>query len=121
MSRRGRPSARQWLATLSLTVKQGWHVYANPTGVEDVPPTRVSVHEPAVKIVKVDYPPGVAKLLTSSGKEKVAVYEGKVSISVWFDPATQAAPAEHLKFRVRVQACDDRACLAPAEVVVGDQ
>ena len=33
--------------TLSLTIKDGWHVYANPTGVDGIPPTRVALDGPA--------------------------------------------------------------------------
>jgi uncharacterized protein len=110
--------------TITLTIQPGWHIYAHPTGVDTIPPTLVTL-EPGqgVKLLSVDYPPGVPTVLGSSGKDKVSVYAGTVAFKVRVgpDPATQAAPAEHLKFRVRVQACDDRACLAPAEVVVGDQ
>jgi len=106
----------KWTATVSLTVKSGWHVYANPAGVEGIPPTRVSADDPAVKVERVDYPPGVAKALASSGKEKVSVYEGKVSIAVLFGDA-QGSGVSH-KLTVRFQACSDRACLAPASVTV---
>ncbi|MCA1686157.1 MAG: thioredoxin, partial [Planctomycetia bacterium] len=110
------PGHLEFQATVSLTVKDGWHVYANPPGVEGVSPTRVTVDEPKVNIVKVVYPPGVAKVLASSGKEKVGVYEGKVTITVRF--ADARGPGASHKETVRFQACNDRACLAPAAVPV---
>ncbi|HWE38600.1 MAG TPA: protein-disulfide reductase DsbD domain-containing protein, partial [Isosphaeraceae bacterium] len=105
-----------WQATLSLTIKEGWHIYANPTGVEGIAPTQVIGDEPALKVLKVEYPPGVPKLLSSSGKEKVAVYEGKVSVLVWLTDTR--GPGATSQLTVRIQACNDRACLAPASIPV---
>ncbi len=106
-----------WQVTILLTIKEGWHVYANPSGTENLLPTRVvSSDESVLKIVKVDYPAGVEKVLSTSGQGKVRVYEGKVSIQV------QGRFLGDLKspraLTVRFQACNDRACLAPASVSV---
>ena len=105
---------------LNLQIKPGWHAYANPTGVAEIPPTRVTLAEvQGASIVKVDYPAGEMKLLASSGKEKVAVYEGKQQFVVHLkiDPATKAG-ALNLRLTVQYQACDDRSCLAPAKLEV---
>jgi len=88
--------------------------------VEGIPPTRLTL-EPGqnYKILKLDYPPGVAKTLASSGAEKVSLYEGKVTIRARLGPDPRdVGKIDSLKFRVKYQACNDRACLAPAELTV---
>jgi uncharacterized protein len=112
------PRSVKLAVVLTLAIKPGWHVYANPTGVEAIPPTRVTL-EPGSgwAIDHVDYPPGVAKVLASSGQEKVALYEGKVSLIVHLEPAAGASTwvDTPLKFALQFQACNDRHCLAPAK------
>src|SRR5262249_48405941 len=110
---------RAFDVVLTLTVKPGWHAYANPTGVDGIPPTRVTLDPgQGASLVRADYPPGAAKLLASSGAEKVALYEGKtpIPLRVRLDPG-QDAPSS-LTFTVSYQACNDRACLAPARLKV---
>jgi uncharacterized protein len=107
-------------ATLTIAVRDGWHVYANPTGDTGVPPTRLTI-DPGQgwAIERVEYPPGVVKTLASS-QNKVALYEGKVKLVVRLKPdgdATGQAAAD-LKFTLHYQACNDRACLAPARQAV---
>jgi len=114
------PGGVEFDVAFTLTVKEGWHVYANPSGVEGIPPTRLTL-EPGqnFKILKLDYPPGVAKTLASSGAEKVSLYEGKVTIRARLGPDPRdVKKIDSLKFRVKYQACNDRACLAPAELTV---
>ena len=105
---------------ITLMVKEGWHAYANPTGLEGIPPTRISLEPaPGVSLEEVVYPPGVLKVLEASGKEKVALYEGTIRIKarVKVAPGTKEMPAA-LEFTIHYQACNDRACLAPARVRV---
>ena len=107
---------------LTLTIKKGWHAYANPTGVEGVPPTRI-VLDPGqgAVLVAVEYPRGVAKVLASSGSEKVALYEGQTTLKarVKLDPDSKPGTGTPtLRLTVHYQACNDRACLAPARVGV---
>jgi len=108
-------------AVVSLTVKPGWHAYANPTGLAGVPPTRLTL-EPGhgATLVRVDYPAGVTKDLAANGPERVALYEGTVRLRarVRLDPAAKSVPAA-LGFVLHYQVCDDRACLAPARLRVG--
>ena len=114
-------SASRLEAVLTLQIKPGWHVYANPSGVDAIPPTRVTL-DPASgwTIARIDYPQGVSKVLASSGDEKVAVYAGKVALVVHLKPVPGTdAPADALlRFSVQFQACNDRYCLAPAKQVV---
>jgi hypothetical protein len=67
----------------------------------------------------VTYPPGKVKVLASSGDEKVALYENQVALKarVRLDPAANPLPSG-LTFQLHYQACNDRACLAPATLKV---
>jgi uncharacterized protein YyaL (SSP411 family) len=111
---------REFDVVVTLTIKEGWHVYANPVGDENLIPTTLSLaaDQPAT-LVKVTYPPGEEKALESSGPEKVALYEGSVELTarVRLAPDTKATPDE-LRLVVRHQACNDRVCLAPARLNV---
>ena len=111
---------REFDVVVTLSVKEGWHLYANPVGDENLIPTTLSLapDQPAT-LVKVTYPPGEEKALASSGPEKVALYEGSVELTarVRLDPDAKAIP-DALRLVVRHQACNDRACLAPARLTV---
>lgn len=100
---------------LTLTVKEGWHLNANPAGAENLIPTKVSLAkgQPA-KLLEVKYPAGVEKVLETEGTP-IPLYEGtvKVNTRVRLDEGERLA-AEALVFEVRYQACNDSSCLAPA-------
>ena len=103
-------------ATVTLKIKSGWHVYANPTGSETAKPTVVAVT--GAKLKAADYPKGETKA-PAAGGEKVAVYEGTVAIPLTIElPADAKAGPLSLTVGVRYQACNDRACLAPSTLSV---
>ncbi len=105
----------------TVAIGKGWHIYANPTGLAEIPPTRL-VLEPdqGATLVRVDYPKGTPKVLTSSGTEQVSLYEDKVALKavVRFDKAETRAIKTPLRFALHFQVCNDRTCLAPAKVTV---
>ena len=108
------------LVTITLTIDKGWHLYANPTGVEILKPTTLVLEPaPAVKALRVSYPKGQAKVLGSLGKEEVRLYEGKIDISVRLTLAEGAVPGKvGVQLKLKYQACDDKVCLAPASVTI---
>ena len=62
--------------TLTLTIKDGFHIYAYPAGSDDVIPTVVTLAPGSgAELVGVRYPAGESKVLAASGPGKVAVYE----------------------------------------------
>ncbi len=103
--------------TLTLTIKPGWHIYANPTGVAELSPTKFEVHPDSRKLFTMEevvYPTGVEKVLASSGKEKVALYEGEVEIKAQCRVSDDAkAGAAFFTFQLTYQACNDQLCQAP--------
>jgi uncharacterized protein YyaL (SSP411 family) len=118
---RGKPKAGgDVAAVVALSVRKGWHVYANPPGQDFLKPTTIALEpgQPAESL-RVDYPDGETRTLASSGTEPVALYEGKVEIPLRFRLTKAAVPgAVRILLRLRFQACDDKACLAPASLVV---
>ncbi len=105
---------------VTLFVKEGWHVYANPTGAAFLKPTTVTLPagQPAT-LAEVRYPPGTATLATLGSDEKASVYAGEVKLTarVRLDAQAQPGPLT-LNLKVAYQACNDRACLAPATLSV---
>jgi len=105
---------------LTLTVKSGYHIYANPAGSEDVIPTVLALGPGSkAELLEIRYPPGQAKILAANGPGKVSVFDGKVTLTARVRIAADARPgAAEVKLRIRYQACDDRACQAPATLEV---
>src|SRR5262249_19223791 len=67
--------------TLLLTIDKGWHIYANPVGVEDLVPVQTKVvvdAKPKPEEVNVQYPEG--KLVDDPAVGKYKVYENTVTI-----------------------------------------
>jgi DsbC/DsbD-like thiol-disulfide interchange protein len=116
----GPDEAEAWIR---LAIKPGWHVYANKPGAASAEAaTRVSL-EPGqgLTVVHAVYPDGVLKTLAATGAEKVSLYEGDVLIRVRLkrEPSAAADLADRpIRFSVAYQACNDRACLAPARAKV---
>jgi uncharacterized protein YyaL (SSP411 family) len=103
---------------ISVMIQDGWHIYANPTGVPDLKPTTIQLDRASERfatLVKVTYPAGEARVLGSIGTEKIPLYEGKVQVTarVRLAETTKPGPAD-LKLELNYQACNDRLCLAPA-------
>jgi uncharacterized protein YyaL (SSP411 family) len=100
---------------LTLKIADGWHLYANPAGAPNVKPTVVELAANRdLELVSVNYPAGARKVL-GGATEPLAVYEGRLTIQARVrvaDDAPRGPLAATL--RMRYQACDDRACLAPA-------
>ncbi len=103
---------------LRLSIAAPWHIYANSAG-SNVIPTVVRLDDDApAELLEVEYPEGESKALGGLA-EPVPVYEGEVTLKVRLrvDGDVENAP-ESLVLRVRYQACDDRACMAPASLRV---
>jgi uncharacterized protein YyaL (SSP411 family) len=104
---------------VTVTTKPGWHIYANPVSSETLKPTVVNLTtNEAANLGGVEYPQGTKKALAGQD-EKVGVYEGSVVVNaqVRIDKSTKPGPLD-LELKVRYQACDDRACLAPASLTL---
>ena len=109
-------SAGKQVITIQLDINQGWHVYSNPVGNDDLAgaQTVISVGgktKPAS--VKIDYPKG--QVINDKILGKYGVYEGKVAIKATVQRADGAK--DPLEVSVKFQACNDKgSCLFPATV-----
>jgi hypothetical protein len=107
---------------VTVTIREGWHINANPTGVPEMKPTTLQIAPASTRsatMVHVTYPAGEAKVLGSLGTEKVALYEGKVQLTARLrlaeNPDARSIP---LKLKLAYQACNDRLCEAPTTVEI---
>jgi uncharacterized protein len=109
-------------ALVTVTVRNGWHIYANPTGVPELKPTTLGLlpqPDRSLTLIKVAYPIGDAKILGSLGTEHVALYERKVEFKARLKVAADAKPGPiPLKFVLSYQSCNDHLCLPPAKIEV---
>jgi uncharacterized protein len=101
---------------LTLVIAEKYHIYAEDPGQDSLIPTMVGlVTTDGVALGSVDYPKGTAKTLVANGPEKVNLYEGEVTIKLRLLAANGLATGKKtINLRVKYQACNDRACLAPA-------
>jgi uncharacterized protein YyaL (SSP411 family) len=107
---------------IKLSIKPGWHLYANPTGLAELEPTAIELDrlsEKTVSLLEAGYPAGEKKVLASVGTEKVALYEREVELRAHCKLAADAKPGSvTIKFVLKYQACNDRLCLAPDQLEV---
>ncbi len=103
--------------TVTLAIDKGWHVYANPVGVEDLAAAQTTVTvggKAKPEDVRIEYPKGTEVEDNVVGKYRV--YEDAVTIKA----AVRRAPGDAgpLEVAVKFQACTKQQCLLPATVKV---
>ncbi len=101
------------VVVLTLDIQPGWHLYANPVGLEDLESSQVVVKF-ANAAAKIEYP--VGKVITDVTLGNYNVYEDTVAIRATIDRA--AGDTSPIEITVRLQACDAKTCLPPATVKV---
>ena len=100
---------------IKLDIVKKWHLYAhgdsNFTGIDLLPESG-----PALDDFKIEFPHGHEGVFFG---EKVVMIEGKEAIKASGVVPTDLPKGEHvMKFTVTAQACDDKSCLAPADIPV---
>jgi uncharacterized protein YyaL (SSP411 family) len=107
------------LAHLTLTIAEGWHLTANPSGRPSLKPTTVKLLPSSeITLEPVTYPEGALRKLVG-GEEPVPVYEGRIQIPIMLRLGSDLPSGNReVKLQIRFQACNDRACLAPATLAV---
>ena len=109
-----RPGASGVLTVL-LTVQPGWHVNSNAPLDPYLIPTRLRLDlPPGWTAGEPTFPPSQLVKLSFS-EDKLAVFEGRVAISVTVAAGEGAAPAAELHGVVEAQACNNQVCVAPAD------
>jgi cytochrome c biogenesis DsbD-like protein len=102
-------------AKVLLDISQGYHVNANPATFPYLIATAVEAGQSkGITIGKPVYPAALMKTF-SFEKQPLSVYEGAATIKLPLQCAGNAEKgARSIPLKVRVQACDDKACYAPA-------
>lgn len=100
--------------TVTLTVAEPWHIYANPVGNESLKDseTTIEVFVGGQKIEStIDYPAGLpAKDVGNGGYQ---IYTGAVKFS---GTVQRTKDDGEIEVRLRVLACKDRLCLLPSTI-----
>jgi hypothetical protein len=107
-------------AVVRLDIADGYHVNANPPSDKFYIGTELTVAGlEGVKPGKPAYPAALNKKFQFSDKP-LAVYEGRTQIRLPLRADASAAKGAHtLPAKVRVQPCNDQACLPPRTIEVG--
>jgi len=103
------------VVTITLRIEKGWHLYANPVGLESLDGSETKLtFDGAAKpeVVKVEYPAG--KLVKDAIVGDHRVYEDQVTIKATVRRKGDAG----LTAAIRVQACSDKTCLQPSTIKV---
>jgi|SRR5215204_3473709 len=104
-------------ATVRLDIAAGYHVNANPASDKFYVATELRA-EPQAGVTpgRPVYPAGLKRKLGFS-ETPLSVYEGSVVIKLPLRADAGAAKGRHtLRAKLRVQPCNDEACLQPREI-----
>ncbi|HEX8652450.1 MAG TPA: protein-disulfide reductase DsbD domain-containing protein [Pyrinomonadaceae bacterium] len=98
-------------ASVNLTITNGYHVNANPPSESYLIATELTVDPgEGFTVGKPVYPPSVTRKFAFAEKP-LAVYEGQTAIKLPLSVASTASKGAHtLSAKLKVQACDDKAC-----------
>ncbi len=109
-------------AAVQVRIEPGWHVNAHEPSFEYLIGTLLVIQPEraeGVTLGKPLYPKHVERSFSFTQGKALRVYEGTVSIGIEGKASRDLPPgARTLRGHVRVQACDDRSCLAPARLAV---
>jgi hypothetical protein len=101
-----------------LHILPGWHINAHDSGAKYLINTTLSLAPGSDgQLVKVEYPAGKQKIF-SFATEAIRVYEGEITLKATVRVSVLAKLAG-LKFKLDYQACNERACMAPASAYLG--
>lgn len=104
---------------VTLDIKHPYHVNANPASEKFLIPTSVAMEPvPGVTFAPPQYPKGLQRQFAFTGGKKIAVYEGKTVIRITATPAKSLKPGElTVRGKVNYQACDDKSCYPPGDLL----
>jgi DsbC/DsbD-like thiol-disulfide interchange protein len=104
-------------ALVRLKIDSGYHVNANPPSFPYLKPTELELTpEGGLSVSFTKYPDPLMKNFSFS-ESPLAVYEGETTLSVRLKADKSIALGrKNLSGKLRVQACDDQVCYAPASM-----
>jgi DsbC/DsbD-like thiol-disulfide interchange protein len=104
-------------ASITLDIREGYHVNANPASDRFYIPTEVRA-EPQDGLTpgKPVYPKGVSRKFEFADAP-LSVYDGRAVIKLPLRADKSMSKGRHtLRAKIRVQPCNDEACLPPREI-----
>lgn len=103
-------------AVVTLSVKPGWHINANPPSLDYMIPTEVKIDAAhGVRAGRPTYPKPHKEKLSFEDRE-LLVYDAESRVRIPLE-ASMARPGTYtLSGQVSYQACNDQVCLAPTRV-----
>jgi len=99
---------------VTATIESGWHVNSNKPLDDFVIPTALSFDPATADLVSAAYPPHTVRSFKFSGEQKLAVYEGTISIAFTAKLKGDAP----IKAKLHYQSCNDNVCLPPRDAEV---
>jgi len=104
---------------LDMQILPGWHINAHETLSEDLVPTTLNIDDgsSAWKLMDVSYPKPIIKALGFQS-DALALYEGNTRLTARLKQAENTLDSPLLRIKLRLQACDDKICLPPENVVL---
>ncbi len=103
---------------VELSIRDGWHVNSDHPLSTELIPTRLTVDGDRGDwtLSSVDYPPPETVRLGFQ-ETPLNVYLGDVTLTASAEPE-ESGDAAVIPLRLKIQACDDRVCLKPEELVL---
>ncbi len=115
------PAAGALTLEVDLAIREGWHINSHQPLQDHLIATDMSVASDGGTwtLGEVRYPEGETVRL-SFQDEPLAVYQGDVRLSgrVTYGGGDAQGPAPVVPLRLKIQACNDRLCLRPEELVL---
>jgi hypothetical protein len=102
-----------------VTIKNGYHVNANPPTYPYLKATELEI-PPAegVSVGFITYPKALSKQFPFAEKP-LAIYEGETELKVNLKADKSAKPGQRsIPTRLRIQACDDQVCYPPGTLAL---
>ncbi|HXI12060.1 MAG TPA: cytochrome c biogenesis protein CcdA [Thermoanaerobaculia bacterium] len=109
------PSADRVAGRVDATIKEGWHINSSTPLDSYAIPTVLKIDSTALKVGEIRYPAHKLQSFGFSDGKELAVYEGKLTIPF---AATILSAVGTVKATLSYQACNDRICLPPKQVVI---
>lgn len=105
------PAAQGAELWVTIDIAPGFHINANPASDPKLIPTQLTLtDQPGLRV---EYPPAQV-FKAPFAPQGIAVYSGQVKLHALLAQVPETA----MTVRLRVQACDDAVCLAPATITV---
>ncbi len=104
---------------VDLEIGDGWHVNAHRPLSDELIATELSVGEGRGEwsLRAVDYPAG-ERVRLGFQAEPLRVYQGRVRLAADLEGTAASSAGPVVSVRLRFQACDDKVCLRPEEMVL---